>query len=232
MKRLVLGSLVTLAACVWPAAAQDLSTLPPEIRQHMKKGRKLDRVWKDPKFDTATGFTLGQVRTQAEGFYANTIDYFPVPLARMTIPGSTNILNLTVIELSVRQNFTNGSSSAIMTAEGEIVDREGKVLFAFSTRDEADTRENPTMNCKAVMDRIAWNLAKDLGQPFQDAIARRMAVSGNAESASGLPMLPPKPQDQQLSVGERLIQLDNLRKNGLITNEEYDKKKAEILKGL
>jgi hypothetical protein len=232
MKRLVLGSILALAAGLWPLAAQDTSTVPPEVRQLLKKGKKLNLVWKAPNFDTSSGFTLGQVRTQADGFYANTIDYFPVPLARMTIPGSTNILNLTVTDLLVKQSFTGGSSSAVMTAEGVIVDKDGKPLFAFVTRDESDTRENPAMNCEAVMDRIAWNLAKDLGQPFQDAMAKRMAVSGKTESASGLPMLPPKPQDQQLSVGERLIQLDNLRKNGLITNEEFDKKKAEILKGL
>jgi hypothetical protein len=232
MKRLVLGSLVTLAAGLWPMTAQDTMTIPPEIRQVLKKGKQLDLVWKDPKYDTGTGFTLGRVRTEAEGFYANTIDYFPVPLARMTLPGSSNILNVTVTDLTVRQSYTGGASTAIMAAEGVIVDKDGKPLFAFITRDESESREDPTMNCKAVMDRIAWNLAKDLGQPFRDAMAKRMAVSDKAVSPSGLPMLPPKPKDQQLSVGERLIQLDNLRKNGLITNEEYDKKKAEILKGL
>jgi hypothetical protein len=232
MKRLAYGFLVMLAAGLWPAAAQNPTTVTPEIRQAMKKGRKLDLVWKDPKFDTASGFTLGRIRTQAEGFYANTIDYFPVPLSRLTIPGSTNVLNVLVTDMAVKENYTSGASSAILSVEGEIVDKDGKVLFAFYTRDESDSRETPAMNCKAVMDRIAWNLSKDLGQPFLDAVARRMAVSGKTESASGLPMLPPKPQDQQLTVGERLIQLDNLRKNGLITTEEYDKKKAEILKGL
>jgi hypothetical protein len=232
MNRLVLGTLITLATGFWPMPAQDASTVPQEIRQVMKKGRKLDLVWKDPKFDTGTGFTLGQIRTQAEGYYANTIDYFPVPLARMAIPGSTNILNLVVTDLAVKDSFTTGQSSAIMTVEGTIVDKDGKPLFAFISRDEVDTRESPTMNCKGVMDKIAWNLAKDLGQPFADAVAQRNAVSDKATSASGLPMLPPKSQGQQLTVGERLIQLDNLRKNGLITTEEYDKKKAEILKGL
>jgi hypothetical protein len=232
MNRLVLGTLITLAAGFGPMPAQDVSTVPPEIRQSMKKGRKLDLVWKDPKFDTGTGFTLGQIRTQADGYYANSIDYFPVPLSRMTIPGSTNILNLVVTDLAVKDNFTNGASSALMTVEAAIVDKDGKTLFAFITRDEVDTRETPLMNCKAVMDKIAWNLAKDLGQPFADAVAKRMAVSDKATSPSGLPMLPPKSQGQQLTVGERLIQLDNLRKNGLITTEEYDKKKAEILKGL
>lgn len=232
MKRLVLGTLVTLAAGFAPASAQDNSIVPPEIRQQMKAGKKLGKVWQDSRFDTGTGFTLGRITTQAEGFFAGTIDYFPVPLARLTIPGSTNVLNVTVTSLAVKESYTSGFSSAIMSAEGQIVDKDGRVVFAFWTRDEVGTRENPTMNCKAVMDRIAWSLAKDLGQPFMDAVARRLAVASGATSPSGLPMLQPKTMDQQLSPGERLIQLDNLRKNGLITNEEYEQKKAEIVKGL
>jgi hypothetical protein len=232
MKSLVFGALVTLAAASWPVAAQGVQTLPPEIVAQMRKGNKLGREWKSPAYDTSTGFILGRITTQAEGYYANSVDYFPTALSRLVIPGSTNLLNLTVTDLRVKESFAAGSPTVSMAVEGQIVDRDGKLLFAFTTQDEAANRETPLMGCEAVMDQIAWSLAKDLGPAFQSAVARRTLVSGQGPSGSGLPTLPPRPKDQQLSIGERLIQLDNLRKSGLITAEEYEQKKQEIMKGL
>jgi hypothetical protein len=210
--------------------AQEGSTLAPEVVKAMTKGQHLGMVWLNPKYDVATGFTLGKVSTQAEGHYANSVDYFPVPLLRYTLPGSTNLLNVTVISLSISEGFSSGKTGAEMTAEGEIVDKDGQVMFAFTTREVAHDGETPLQCCETDMDRIAWSIFRELGKPLHDAVLARNQGNTGA-NPSGLPTRP-KSADQTLTVGERLIQLDNLRKSGLLTQEEYDAKRAEILKGL
>ena len=230
MRKWILGFLVVSAVGLRPVHAQAGSYLPPEILKVMTKCHWLSKVWLNPKYDVATGFTLGRLSTTAESFYANSIDYFPVPLVRYTIPGSTNLLNVTVLSIDTSDGYTTGAARATMSAEGRIVDANGQVLFAFTTREEARDGQTPLQCCETCMDRIAWSIFKELGKPFQEAVlARNAAIAG--ANPSGLPTRP-KSADQQLSVGERLIQLDNLRKSGLLTQEEYDAKRAEILKGL
>jgi hypothetical protein len=195
----------------------------------LRNGHKLDQVWINPKYDVASGFIVGKVETTVEGPFINTIDYFPGALQRLQIPGSTNVLNVTVTYLATREASLYGVYGATMGVEGSVVDRDGQVMFAFITREDSNNRESVPKNCVAVMDRVAWGIFKELGKPFQEAHERlEKAAFGNP---SGL--VPPRPtQTQTLTVGERLIQLDNLRKSGLITDEDYNKHKEEILKGM
>jgi hypothetical protein len=223
--------LILLAAAPWQAFAEVPRTLPAEVYTKLKSGHKLDKVWMDPSYDASTGFTIGKVTTMAEGDLANSIDYFPYALNRLTIPGSVNTLDLTVTELIGTILYSKNVATAAMTVEGRILDRDGKTMFAFSDREECSDGETPLKNCQQVMDRITWKLAKELGKPLEEALAVKMGVDKNP-SASGLVPAPPKNQSQAMSPGERLLQLDNLHKNGLINDEEYASKKAEIVKGL
>jgi hypothetical protein len=229
MKKLILGSLVILAAGIPPLFAGPEKTLPPAIYSRLKNGGKLDRIWINPKYDVASGFTIGRVDTLAEGLYANTVEYFPTTLQRLAVPGSINVLNVTVTNLTTLERPTLGVYGATMEVEGSVVDRDGQVMFAFSTRQEVTNMENVKESCRAIMDQIAWAIFKDLGKRFQEAHQlQEKAAFGNS---SGL--LPPGPaQPRSLTVGERLIELDNLRKNGLITEEDFNKHKEEILKGM
>ena len=233
MKKFLIGSLILLAAAPWQAAAAQNQTLPPEIYAQLKKGKKLDQIWISPKYDTSTGFMLGKVETLAEGAYANTIDYFPYALNRLTIPGSTNVLNLTVTNLDAKSGYVSNVTIADMGVEGQVVDRDGKLLLAFTSHEHDETKDTPLQGCQACMDHVVFKLAKELGKPFEDALAIKMGVEkATNPNPSGLVPEAPKGQAQTLSVGERLIQLENLKKNGLITEEEFNQKKAEILKGL
>ena len=199
----------------------------------MKRGKKLDQVWVDPKFDSGSGFTLGRITSQSTDFYANTLDFLPYALGRLVIPGSTNTLDVVVTELRVDVKYATGLYIAHFSVEGRISDRDGKVMFAFTNSDEAADHETAIKNCEEVMNKLAFKLGKELGKPFQEALAKKMSVEqGGNTNPSGL--VPPRPQGPQpaLSTGERLLQLDNLHRNGLLTDEEYAQKKAEIIKGL
>ena len=90
MKRLVLGSLVLLAAGARPILAEAIHTLPPAVYAQMKAGKKLGGIWISPKFDGAKGFTVGQVVAAAEleDSHKNIIDYVPYALRRLATSDS------------------------------------------------------------------------------------------------------------------------------------------------
>lgn len=233
MKKLVLGLLILAMGTAWPAAAQEGGALSPEVLAQLKKGKRLDLVWADRKFNPASGFLLGRISSQSTDYYANTLDYLPYALGRLVLPGSTNRLDLVVTDLHVEPRYTAGIYVAHFAVEGTISDRDGNVVFAFTDGERASDRETADKNCEAVMDSLVFKLGKELGKPFLDAMAAKRSIeNGGNANPSGL--VPPQPKGPQptLSVGERLLQLDNLHKNGLLTDEEYAQKKAEIMKGL
>ena len=232
MKRQVLVSLATILAGVSPVLASGPTTLPAAIYAQMKNGSKLDRVWMSPKFDAGTGFTIGKVDSQAEGYFANVVDYVPYALGRLVIPGSTNVLNLTVTELTVIDRGSIGLFGATIGVEGEIVDKDGGLLFAFTTRQEITDRETVVKSCQGAIDRIVWSLAKDLGKPLQHALEVQRELQTGQHNPSGLVPAPPVNPQKPQTIGDRLMLLEDLKQKGLITPEEYKSHNEEILKGL
>ena len=264
MKRLVLGSLILLGAAL-PALANNVKTLPPEVYGQLKRGKKLDLVYVSPKFNPATGFTLGSVTTQIDesyqGIYADTIHYFPTALRKLVDPGSPNVLDLVVIDFKITDLFGKGSFIANMKVEGQIKGPDGELLMAFVTRREESARENLRADCNAVMDTIAWQLYKDLGPKYQKAAAARLGgdavtlpaavtMAPKAAPPNPAPAAPqqapaapqqalaaqPAPQGQTpadpTDARGRLLRLKGLLEQGLITQEEYQAKREEILKNL
>jgi hypothetical protein len=233
MKKLVLGTLLALTAGIQPILAAPERTLSPAIYAQMKSGNKLGKIWINPKYDVTTGFVVGKVSSNAEGYFANTVDYIPYAFQRVIIPGSTNVLNMTVVEFSVVDNGTSGMFGATIGIEGQVVDKDGQVMFAFNTREEVNNRETVEKNCQAAIDRIVWSLAKELGKPFEHALqVRHDLESGELPNASGLVPVRPPVQDRPMTLNERLLRLEDLKQKGLITPEEYKAHKEEILKGL
>ena len=230
MKKLVLGSLLLLSAGLRPLLAEE-RTLPPEIYAQMKKGIKLDQVWINPKYDTATGFNLGKVSTLADGIYANTVDYLKFTLEHLVVPGSPNILNVTVTQMDWVDHGAAGYFAASATVEGEVLDPGGNLMLAFSTHAKVANRQTVLDNYKGVYDKVEWSLYKDMGKGFQHAMDVKNQVTSGA-NPSGLVPRQPLPEEKPLDVQGRLLQLDDLKKKGLINEEEYKVHKAEILKGL
>jgi len=245
MRKLFIGSLILLGAAL-PGCADAVQTLPPAIYSHLKRGKELDRVYFNPKFDPATGFTLGSITTQIDetyqGTYADTIQYFPTPLRRLVDPDSPNVLDLVVIDFKINDKFGMGIFGASMKVEGQIKGPDGTLLMAFVTQREETKRETVRADCSGIMDTIAWQLSKDLGPKFRKAAEARAAA---ASDRAGLPanvILAPKPAKADPAAPQapaeamdpkgRLLQLKNLLDQGLITQEEYEAHRAEILKGL
>jgi len=231
MKKMVLGSLILLSAGLLPALGEEVKTLPPAVYSQMKTGKHLAKVWISPTWKGAQGFTVGKVLVAdaIDSDYANVVDYLPYRLRSLSTPDSPNTLSVTVTEITFMDRGSAGYFSATMAVEGQIVDKDGKLLVAFRTRETNDNRETVTKNFELVMNNIVWDLSKDLGKEFILGLEVRQEVAGNP---SGLVPPPPSPEQAPLDIKGRLLRLDDLLKKGLITPEEYKAHKEQILKGL
>ncbi|MDR3671271.1 MAG: hypothetical protein P4L36_10515 [Holophaga sp.] len=249
MRRMALACLVLLGIGGLPVHGGGAQTLPPEISSRMKTGKKLDLVWFDPHYDTASGFILGRLESLAEGRFAATVNHLPAALSRLTVPGSTNVLNLTVTDLDVHESYAGGRASATLAVEGQVLDQKGGVVFAFMTREQVDNRESADSDCQAVMDNVALAIAKELNGTMESAYQAKTRSAAKAESLIQLPAPAKAPEPQVSSSGariiplpapetpstgkrERLLQLEYLLKEGLVTREEYEKIRSRILETL
>jgi len=136
-----------------------------------------------------------------------------------------------VLTLRVTRYFVDESNKAlgsVYSAEAKLAfilaDGAGKSLAEGAASGEAHRygRARSADNCNEVLSDA---LKEALANTLSDAGLQRAWVSGRA--AAGTSQVQP-----QESAEERLRKLDELLKKGLITKEEYDKKRAEILKNL
>jgi hypothetical protein len=233
MKKMVLGSLILLAAGLLPALGGEVQTLPPAVYSQMKSGKHLAKIWISPAWKGGQGFTVGKVEVAdvIDSDYANVVDYLPYRLRSLSTPDSPNTLSVTVTEISFMDRGSAGYFSATMGVEGQIVDKDGKLLVAFRTRETNDNRETVTKNFELVMNNIVWSLSRDLGKDFTHGLEVRQEVTGS-KNPSGLVPPPPPPPHAPRDIKSRLLRLDDLLKKGLITPEEYQAHKEQILKGL
>ena len=185
MQRFLLAFLVVSGAGFPQALAGQAGTLTPETSSRMKSGRKLDRVWLNPSYDASTGFTLGRVESWAEGRLTGKVDYFRQALSRLSLPGSAQVLDVTVLNLYAMEAHSTGRANASMEVEGQILDKDGQVMFAFATRQEVDNRESAETDCEAVMDSIAWSIAKELGEPLARAYQARARADAEQQTLLG-----------------------------------------------
>jgi hypothetical protein len=236
MNKLILGSLILLGAGAGPLSAAEARSLPPAVYGQLKKGAKLDKVWISPKFDGGKGFVVGKVNRDdalLDNPDANIIDYVPNAFSRYTIPESSNVLNLTLVGLEVISKPTMGHYSVSAEVEGQMLDKDGQLVLAFRTQETVKNRENNKENSRGVLDMIAWRVSRELGKDYDHALlVKNEMANGAGASPSGL-LPPPPPKDQpSLDIQGRLMRLEDLKKRGLITEEEYKQHRDEILKSL
>jgi hypothetical protein len=238
MKNLLLLPLIVSSSCFSVIEAAAVRTLPPEIYTQMKTGKKLGKIWINPAWDCTQGFLVGKVdidpqaRIPCPTEFINS--YFTTSLNRLAIPGSTNVLSVTVTAGNASDKGANGFYAATLWVEGRIVDERGALMAAFSTHGSAQARETVEKNCQLVMDDMAWSISKDLGKDFLSALAasREQAPGASPRSTGALPP-PPAPEAlMDTHAKARLLRLEDLRKSGLITEEEYQARRDEIVKSL
>jgi hypothetical protein len=80
------------------------------------------------------------------------------------------------------------------------------------------------------MDKIAWSLSRDLGPGYERALEVKRRLAEEKIETGAMP--PPPPPEQPLPLDQRLMRLEDLRQKGLITQEEYEAHKKELLKNL
>jgi len=246
MKKLVLGSVLFFTLGLQPVLGAEVRTLPAEIYGQLKGDKRMGKLWISPKFDGAKGITAGTATSVVDSQYSNVTDYIPYALGRITTEGSPYTLNVTIIELTVKNLFATGFMSATLGFEGQVLDPEGNLMVAFRTREETKNRESVVLNCQGAIDSLVFNLSKGLGKPFVQALeARRVKAEAGSglvpkATSSGLvpkaaqarPQGPAQPQDPAMDIKARLLRLEELKQKGLITPEEYRAKRDDILKDL
>lgn len=134
------------------------------------------------------------------------------------------ILTLRLTRYSVDEsNKAVGSVYAAEVQVGYVLsDKSGRKLMEGATTGSAHRygRARSVENCNEV---LSDSLKEALADTLSDARLQEAWSSGKASGSTAA---------STESVEERLRKLDDLLKKGLITKEEYDKKRAEILKDI
>lgn len=136
-------------------------TIPPEIVKHMKKGRKLEMVWTAEGFDETKGIRLGSLVNESEDEAKVALEYFPQMLRRLIRSDSPYVLNLAVVAVR-RKSSSNGSSSAWVEVEGQILDNTNKVVAAFTGYSSKTIGGNENDNVRLAVRDIAFAINKDI----------------------------------------------------------------------
>jgi len=178
---LVLAAL--LLASSLPALAGDPVTIPPATYEAMKKGKKLNLVWRAPDFDGSQGFRLGKLSNESEDEASAVLQDFPIVLKRQMVAGSPYTLHLAVTGVRTAEK-SGGLSSARVDVEGRVVDSGGKLVAAFETRATATIGGNKRDNIRYATTDIAFGLAKDLFSVGLPSTAKAPAVIVAAPSDS------------------------------------------------
>ena len=118
-----------------PPAQVDPALQKPvaEVPIQMKKGKKLDKFWTSPTFDKTKGFALGEIRYQVNERSEAVTRYLPTALSEVAKADAPLVLNLAIVELTVRSQ--SNRSSLQIVAEGRLVAPDGVVMAAFYTRE-------------------------------------------------------------------------------------------------
>ena len=238
MNRLVLGTAILLLAAAHPILTAAPTTLPQSVSDRMKGAKDLTGLWILPAFDRAQGFAIGAVSgAGVDSRWSPAVHYLPTAFARIALPGSTNTLALTGVSfssLTTDKRSTEYFPSATVQIEGLVTAPDGSPLVAFAGREKCSTQESAVANAELAIDKIVAALAKNLGGAFQRALAARQDVAEQPTATLASPgYRPPAPaaQPESLDIPGRLFQLESLRKQGIISAEEYEAHKAKILAG-
>jgi len=123
-------------------AGDEVKSLPPAMYDSMKSGKKLDKVFVDPAYDRTKGFKLGTVDFRAEFRSTKLIENLPKALGSIQKGSSDCTLNVTVVKAAPQKMaFPMGVHKAKLTVEGQVVDRNGKVLVAFVADEKCPTND-------------------------------------------------------------------------------------------
>lgn len=162
------------------------------------------------------GYTADTVRQVAGGWGVKVAD------------ASDRVLTLRLTRFFVDES--NKALGSVYASEVKfsyvMTDSSGKKLLEGASSGSAHRygRSRSTDNCNEVLsDALKEAIANVLSDPrLQEAWVSGRPASGTSGTAAA----------SHESVEERLRKLDELLKKGLITKEEYDKKRAEILKDI
>ncbi len=150
-------------------------------------------------------------------------------------PGSVGIRrsNDDLLIICTKEGFEPGRANAISDTKGSMF---GNILFgggigAIIDHNQGTAYEYPTLLqiILGAITKIETIPPEAGGQPATEPAA---AGANLAPEATPAPPIPVAAAGGQSETYRKLKELDALRKEGVLTQEEFDAKKAEILKGL
>ena len=190
MNKLIIGSLVLLAAGARPGLSAAGTPLPPAIAGQMKSGKRLSKLWISPSFAPAQGFRTGAVDLAVPSLYGEITGYIPTALERVARPESPAVLSLTVTELSTRERSQNNYNEATVGIEGRVLDPAGNLLVAFQTR-EMYHGAGLMEDCRKAVDTIVAALAGELGLPVRKVVkVKPVPAAAPAAPLASAPSVP------------------------------------------
>ena len=146
-----------------PALANDdPKTLPSNVYDQLKSGKKLDKVWLTPAFDKSKGFKVAAIEYKAEYRSSEVMDSLPKALKTLEKADSSLTLQIAIIKVSTKTFTGFGNVMGAITVEGRILDAEGKVVAAFRTKEKAGSFGSGKDDYTVAADKIATAIAADL----------------------------------------------------------------------
>ena len=194
MNKVIVTSLLALAAGLRPAPAAELKTLPPAVYAQLKSGKRISKLWVSPAFQPAQGFRAGQVDVAVTSLFAGDVaGQLPAALARVARPEASALLSLTVVELSTKERAQNNYREATVGVEGRLTDPDGNLLAAFQAREIANHGAGLSEDCRQAVDAIVAALAKELDQTMRKADPPKPKVSAPVPAPVSVPSPVPAP---------------------------------------
>ena len=143
-------------------ATDDPKTLPPEMYETMKGGGKLDKAFVDPSYDKTKGFKLGSVDYKAETMNSAAFDALNKSMRMLAKSDSPFTLHVAITKVTTGHKLIKTRVRGRLTIEGRIVDANGKIIVAFTTREAAGELGADADNFQSATDKIATAISKDL----------------------------------------------------------------------
>jgi len=163
MRNILAAVMVMICLCGHSLmAADDPKTLPPEMYEVMTGGQNLEKLFVDPAYDRAKGFKLGAVDYRAETKISAALEGLNKSIAMITRSDSPFTLNLAITKVTTGFKLLRTHRRGRLTVEGKIVDTNGRIIAAFTTKEPAGKVGADVDNFQFACDAIATAISKDL----------------------------------------------------------------------
>lgn len=114
-----------------------LKTLPAEVYPLLQKGNNLSLFWKGPEFVPGRGFQVGEIAWKAENRVSEVLTTLSNQIGGIASPGGSYKLEMAITDARAGVNGMMSNTAGFYVLEGQVKDRDGKVVAAFVSKEES-----------------------------------------------------------------------------------------------